>query len=243
MHLLVVHGWMHSADRYKDLKRDLESFGICKVELYEFPGFGNEPTRYKDRILEHYVKDMQQYLKEQSFDGILAHSMGGNVVLKAVAEANRGEKLMLLSPVYGGIRFLKPAVFFGPLLFWGIRLLQIPCAGMGLLIRVLSLLTVNQWSAMDRQLVEDVRRADASTGVKILAELASDRWRVKETYRNERVMVVLGERDRVISRKHIKQLSTDLGGCPVKILERTGHTAVLEDYDRLLELVGNWIVG
>lgn len=241
MRLLVVHGWMHSAARYKRLKKDLEGFGLYRVEFYEFPGFGHTPARYKRRILERFVKDMRQYLREHSFDMILAHSMGANVVLKAWMKGERKEKLMLLSPVYGGIGFLRPIAWFWPVIAWGIRLLQVPCRGTGFLIRIFSLLTVNRWSAIDRQTVEDVRRADGATGAKALAEMAFDRYRIHGERCGDKVVLVLGERDRVIPRKNMEMLRTDLGGCRMEILKGIGHTAVVEDYGRLLGLVHRFV--
>ncbi len=239
--ILVVHGWMHSAARYRRLKRDLESSGLFRVKLYEFPGFGHTPARYKRKILERFVEDMRGYLREHSFDIILAHSMGGNVVLKAALREGRREKLLLLSPVYGGIGFLRPIACFWPVIAWGIRFLQAPCRGTKFLIRLLSLLTVNRWSAMDCQLVADVRRADAATGARLLAEMAFDQWKIpKEGFKGQAVLI-LGERDRVISRRHMEMLRKDLGECPAKILKGIGHTAILEDYGSLCWLVHHCI--
>ena len=62
--ILIVHGWMHSAKRYQRLKRDLERLGTYHVELYEFPGFGDTPAKYKRAILRSYAADMQGYLDE-----------------------------------------------------------------------------------------------------------------------------------------------------------------------------------
>lgn len=248
LRILIVHGWMHSAARYRRLKRDLERLGICRAELYEFPGFGDTPARYKRRILAHYAVDMGQYLKEHSFDGILAHSMGGNVVLRAVLEGDREEKIMLMSPVYQGIGLRIGGLFFYPAISVGLRLLQIPCMGTGFLIRLLSLFTINRFSAVDRQIVSDVRRADAAVAARTLEEMIFDRWRVDRWRKagsggNSKVTLLLGRRDRVISQRHMKVLGKDLGDRlgKVEILEGIGHTAVLEDYDGLLQAVCRWI--
>lgn len=237
--VLVVHGWMHSAARYERLRRDLEQSGDCRVELYEFPGFGHTSAGCRKDVLNHYRLEMKKYLEQQEFDLIVAHSMGAGVVLGALSEAVRkdGQKLVLLSPVYGGVDCLKPLILLSPLSGIGLRLLQRPSAVCGLVLRLISLLTIDRWKDVDEQIIRDVRRADPDVAVRTLFELAFDRWRIPEVRPGLRVLLVLGEKDRVVRKGKMAMLKKDLGGCRVKILKGIGHTAVVEDYERLLRIV------
>ncbi len=240
--ILIVHGWMHSAARYERLRRDLEQSGDCRVTLYEFPGFGDTTGKYRRNILDNYTRDMKKYLETRKFDLIVAHSMGGNVVLKALEGTgdlprDGEQKLILLSPVYGGVAGLKPLILFYPLTVMGIRLVQRPFVLCRLLIRLCSLLTIRRWRDVDERIIQDARRADGAVAAGTLSELTFDRWRLGEVRPRLRVLLVLGEKDRVISRRNMAVLKKDLGSCRVKILKGIGHTAVAEDYEKLLKIV------
>ncbi len=247
--ILIVHGWIHSAKRYQRLKKDLERLGAYHVELYEFPGFGDTPARYKRDILSGYVAEMRRYLNEHDFDGIVAHSMGGNVVLRAILGKDgvrRKPALVLLSPVYQGVGILKPLMLFYPLLFPGMWLLQRPFAGCRLLVKLASLFTVNSWADIDERIVVDARRADTMVAVRTLWELTFDCWRVAKNKGMKgnmtekippcQVTLVWGKKDRVITKRSMALLVGDLGGCDVRVFPEMGHTMVVEDYDELLKL-------
>ena len=240
--ILIVHGWMHSAARYGRLKRDLENQRACHVELYEFSGFGDTPVKYKRNILDNYVKAMKTYISCHEFDVIIAHSMGGNIVLKAVTQENlKCKKLVLLSPVYKGIEFLKPFLFLYPLGIGGINFLKCPCWSSDFLIKIMSLLTINHWRDIDKQILLDVRKVDSRVAARSLFELAFDSWKVKDNAFCCKVNLLLGEKDRVISKKKMRNLQQDLGGCKVQVFPNIGHTAVTEDYERFFDTIAKII--
>lgn len=236
--ILIAHGWMHSAMRYRQLKKDLEQQCPCHIELYEFPGFGDTPAKYKKNILGHYEDDMRQYLAEHAFDGIIAHSMGANIALKAALGST---SLLLLSPVYHGLPYLKPFLVLYPVTAAGIRLLQCPLSGCRYLIQLFSLPTVNRFAAMDRQLITDVRKADPQTAARALFELIFDSKRIPANAYCAQATLLLGQKDRVITKKSMAILKNDLGGCPATVFWGTGHTAVLENYQGLLEEAAEWV--
>lgn len=50
--ILIIHGWMHSAERYAKLADDIQKKLHCKVVLYEIPGFGEtKPIRYTNLLI------------------------------------------------------------------------------------------------------------------------------------------------------------------------------------------------
>lgn len=237
MKILIVHGWMHSAKRYERLKKDLETIKDCCVTPYEFPGFGDSPAIYKKDVLNHYVQDMKNYLKFSNFDVIIAHSMGGNVVLKAVSEEKFQGKLILMSPVYGGIAALKPFLIFYPFICAGMAIVRHPWPVCKFFIKLFSLLTINEWSAIDKQIIKDVQKADSATAARTLFEMAFDKWTIPAPFSESPVLLILGQYDRVISKKYMQDLKQSLGQCRVRILKGIGHTAVTEDYDALWRAV------
>ncbi len=235
--VLILHGWMHSAARYEKLKEDLERRAGVSVTLYEFPGFGDTPARYEKDILENYCRDLGRYLKAHDFDYVIGHSMGGAVALRAAAACLRETFWILLSPEYGGIPLLKPWAFVKPLVRPALDMAKRKNRVCALVIKVMSLFTVNRYSRIDDRIVEDVRRADSGAACELMFELAKDRWSVKEdSGLGGKMLLIIGEKDRLIPRPHMLRLKGQLG-CEMDVLKGIGHTAVLEDYEGLLELL------
>ena len=237
--ILIVHGWMHSADLYKRLKTDLEKSGSCEVTLYEFPGFGNTPAEKKSRLLDHYTKKMKKELAEGGYDYAIGHSMGANILLRAMEGKRLDTKLILLSPEYGGIALIKPFMIFMPITPLALYLFKkVPSSATTFLIRCMAQFTINSWDKIDDQIVADTRRADPMAAACSMAELAWDNWRIKSgEWKCGNVELILGEKDRIITRKKMKWLCNDLGKCHVHMIRGIGHTAVLEAYDKLLKIL------
>lgn len=234
--ILIVHGWMHSSKRYERLKTDLEIIGPYKVTLYEFPGFGDTPAEKYCHLLKYYTGKIEAELESGSYDYVVGHSMGGNILLRAMDGRKQKAKLILLSPEYGGITLLKLFTVFMPVVPLVFFLLKMPGKLTGFFIKAMALFTVNRWEQIDGQMVEDVRKASPIAAACAMFELAWDQWRVKQWDRGETVLI-LGERDRIIERRKMEALKDALGSCSVYCIEGIGHTAVVEAYDQLLKLL------
>ncbi|MBQ3496996.1 MAG: alpha/beta fold hydrolase, partial [Oscillospiraceae bacterium] len=243
--VLIVHGWMHSGKRYEKLKEDLEKGGEVKVALHEFPGFGeSRPTAYF-RVLRRYERDMGKLLREREYDFVIGHSMGGNILLRALSDMECRPRLILLSPAYGGMNMLKPMVILYPFIYVGLFLTQkIECRLTDFLIKCAALLTINDRKKIDGQTIADVRRASALAALNTMMELAWDGWRVEpKKWTGRKVELILGENDRIITKRKMEKLAQALGDVNVHTIGGIGHTAVLENYDVLLEMLRGMVAG
>lgn len=80
--ILIIHGWLHSAERYFELSKKLSKFS--DVDIYEFEGFGETKFKFKTlNILEYYVEKLKKFLKGKEYDIVIAHSMGGGYTIKS----------------------------------------------------------------------------------------------------------------------------------------------------------------
>ncbi len=236
--ILVLHGFLHSARRYQRLKKDLETLVPARVTVYEFPGFGSTPGKYRKQIMLHYQQDLCKYLRENRFDCIIGHSMGGNLALRAAAENCSRESLILLSPEYGGIPLIKPFIVLKPIVRHCLELLKKDSRLHTFLIKLMSLVTINRFSLIDPQIVRDVQRADAHVASQLMFELAWDRWKLKKGQTPlGQVTLITGERDRLIPKTCMEELKNILPNCRSYVLRGIGHTAVAEDYEGLLRLL------
>lgn len=237
--VLIVHGWMHSADLYKRLKRDLERTGTYKVKLYEIPGFGNAPAEKRYKVLRYYTKKMERELAAGCYDYAIGHSMGGTILLRAMVGKKLDTRLILLSPEYGGITVLKPLMFFVPLMLSMLYMTKrVYFRTTNFLIKCMALFTINSWDKIDAQIVIDTRKAAPIVATCAMFELAWDNWRLKRgEWKCGKVELILGEKDRIIKQKNMKRLYNDIGNCHVYVIKGIGHTAVLEAYDILYKII------
>lgn len=235
--ILVVHGWMHSAERYKQLKKSIEKQGRYEVTLYELPGFGDTPPQCYRNLLQYYTKKLEQVLKDGEYEYAIGHSMGGNVLLRAMAGKQLKTKLILLSPEYCGIALLKPFIVFLPIMPLGLTILKkVNCSFTTFLIKCTALLTVNRWEQIDDQIVKDARKASPVVATNAMMELVWDSWRISSRqWKSGTVSIIIGENDRIISRKKIELLRKDIKSSRLYCIDGIGHTSVVEAFDKLLD--------
>lgn len=235
--ILIVHGWMHSKERYAKLKHDMEKYGNCLVSLFEFPGFGETQPKYYFNILNQYTKLLVTELQENHYDYVVGHSMGGNLLLKALIQGQSRAKLTLLSPEYKGIDILKPLVVFYPIAYVLLFLIQkIKCPLTTFLIKCSAFLTINSWDKIDEQTILDVRRASTLVALNTMIELAWDNWRLsKHEWKNGEVHLILGSADRIITKRKMNLLAKQIKNIQIHCIQGIGHTAILENYEELLK--------
>ena len=241
--ILIVHGWMHSAERYSKLADDIQKKLHCKVVLYEIPGFGEtKPIRYTN-LLKGYSDDLVSILCDNNYDYVIGHSMGGNLLLRALEKADVDSKLILLSPEYRGISYLKPLTILCPIMPLGLFALQkINCGLTDFFMKIIALLTVNRWAQIDDRIIIDSRSANPIVATVAMFELAWDAWRVtRSVWQKKQVSLILGQNDRIILKNKMRQLQRDLPCCNTYQLFGIGHTAVVEAYDELFNILKNII--
>lgn len=231
--ILILHGFMHSARRYRSLAEELKEYDVV---CYEFPGFGDTPPAPRMGMLDFYARRLAVYLKYHETDVIIAHSMGGSVALRALERFRLPKEylLILVNPVYCGIRKLWPAAALFPGVFAGLWLLKLlPGRLSGAVYKTAALLTINRWKDIDSMIAEDSRKADPLTAALLLAEMALDNFRVKH-FRGK-VCLIVGNRDRMIGKRSYRLLEEDVGKLYRIDYLDTGHTPVVEAFARLSE--------
>lgn len=237
--ILVLHGWMHSAARYRRFKKLMEAGEEnLNLTLYEFPGFGNTKGRPGRGLLNCYARDLALYLKEHNTDAVIAHSMGGAVLIRAVSsvELAKRPKIILINPAYHGIRKLLPAAFFFPVI-WGVLALmkELPFCLSGPFYRTAALLTINRRDQIDDLILQDSRRADPLTAALLLGELALDRFRTHADL--GQVYLIVSGKDRVISQRSVRLLEKDLKHVTRIDFPGIGHTPVVEAFSDLADCI------
>lgn len=236
--VLIIHGWMHSSERYVKLAKELES--DCSCTILDLPGFGGSNSIAKWNIIEAYTNEMITLLSKEKFDILIGHSLGGAIILRVLEKMSDkylGD-VILASPSYCGINHLKPIAFFVPINAFLFKIQSMcPRIVSAPFIKVVGLLSVNKWDLIDDVLINDSRKANAWTAAVLMYELAFDKWRTKNLANIEKIRIINSKKDRIILDEKISVLKTDLKTFQLIEIPDVGHTTVLEAYDEFVKII------
>ena len=230
MNILTVHGWTHSNARYMGLAMSLVKHNVIN---YNLSGFGGETPKYRHNILDNYVTEIKGHLYNNNYDVIIAHSMGANIILKALDGKKFKGKIILIDPVYSGIGLLKLCTPF----MYSMYLLNIlPKFITKPILKLVSLFTINEFKYMDNLLFKDIYRADVHTTISTFRDMTKDTFRVINWVNENRVYLIRGKKDRVIPKKTTNLLKRDLGIDDFYLFD-CGHSPMLESEDEFLSVI------
>lgn len=236
--VFILHGWTHSSDRYKKLAGELSK--DMKITLATLPGFGDTKCKYKRSIVRGYLKELNEHLSRNHYDLIVAHSMGGNLILRTLSKnENIRSKVLLLNPAYFGIdhvRFISKLFPLSYMLFFVQRNLPLFIASP--LIKAVSLFNLRNPAFVDDITVSDTRGSDPYVTAYLMKALAHDTWRLPKNLRND-VTIIAGRKDKRVLFEKIEVLCEDLPNAKLIVNENGGHTSVVEYYDDVLNTIKN----
>lgn len=241
--VLIIHGWMNSADTYAPLKQHLEGRLGCEVTLFEFPGFGSSDAGARaevlqeDSIIDYYVRLVREEIRDDQYNFLIGHSMGGHILLRAMCGMELKGMAIFLSPAYDKISLIKPPLL--PLFPHLFRLLQRrESAITTFFIRCFFVAPINRWDKIDDTVVRDFRRSDPTIASRVIEELVHSAWHISRgDWKSGRTYLVIGEHDRLIPRDSMERLGQDLADNKTILIEGIGHTAILEDLAQLTEIL------
>jgi pimeloyl-ACP methyl ester carboxylesterase len=232
--ILLIPGWMHSAKMYEKLALALStSFTVYVIDL---PGFGESRnmTVNAEYPLECLAKQLSYYITQNHFDLIFAHSLAANIMLRISTPSET--KVILCSPVYGGIHLLRNVVKNKFVLFSLLSLKDtLPIKFATQVVKLLALATVNRIALIDDVLIESSIRANTGPASNILHSLVTDNYSVKP---RSNVVVIWGDKDRLIQWKNVIALCIALK-CDFILLRGIGHSPFIEYFEGLLSIINS----
>ena len=252
--LILLHGYADSADTWRPLLDRLRKLGRAAVAL-DMPGFGQagylDPEKPVLPQLDAFADAAAEHWSAESGGRVVlaGNSLGGTAALRA---AERDGELI------AGVAPIAPAGLEMPTWFAAIQgaplvkaMLSSPVPvpeatlqrAVGSTYRVLAFASprrvdsgvVGAFTSHMRSR-EDLVRALA-TGSRLLPE-------IKAPFDFERircpVLVIWGERDRMVASKGAERIAAALPGTRVELLSRCGHCPQLEAPDRVAELLARF---
>ena len=218
--ILLIHGWLHTADVYNSLKTRLSNY---EVVLWKIDGMDNN----NNCITEQLIKQLQEHIRHNHYDLIIAHSVGCYILLHSINEEIKS-KVILLNPVYGNYK-------------WYVRLI-IPMLTIGLnlskslyrrnpnskLILLLALFTCNKAELINDTITMGIGMSNTNLCSSIIRESIT----TYNVYCNS-IVVVHSKHDRLLTK-------------PIKLIENydcdyyeldCGHSSFIEEENSVL-----WII-
>lgn len=235
MKILIIHGWGCSSKLYEKLAKDLEASKNIQCFFFELPGFGDTKANVYNDIINSYVNQLIEFVNKNSIDIVIAHSLGGNITLKSLANI-KIEKLILLSPLYLNIRLLKIVKFIKPIAIFFKSILDKKNIITDYILKLFLLIAINSWNKISNQVIVDIRKCNNKVAIELLDEMSYENWRFQGKLKCQ-IVLITSENDRVISYKNMEQLKKDIPQIKHYQIKKIGHTAVLEDYNQLLKII------
>lgn len=223
--MLIIHGWLHSANRYKSIAQRLSKHS--DITIYEY---GRVIPKTINQ-LRYYTKCLQEHLDKNTYDIILTHSLGGRILL---GTAYSSKYTILANTAYGGIRFLLPALPVILVLLCVVKVLPKMIAYLPA--KKIAGVTMGNNNLFDNIMYNDIKKANIIASIISAFELSIDSFRKRDRL-NSRVIIIRGSKDNIVSRKSTLKLAKDLGVSKIITLEGIGHTSILEYEDYYIDLI------
>ncbi|MFI3114948.1 MAG: alpha/beta hydrolase [Clostridia bacterium] len=237
MKILFIHGWFHSSKIYQKLADILD----CKESLLvDLPGFGENKYEYDVENIEiEHIKYIQKILRENNIDVAIAHSFGCRILLKSLENKDefKNIKCILLNPVYGKNKYIKNLGNREKLVYPLIKnICEAPNYLTDLPVKIGCLFTINKWECIDDVVLESVYKSDPRVATKILDIMATTEFYTDKSRVLNEIHMIYSTKDRAICKECFKNLEKDLNPM-VYVFENSGHTLVLEDFNRLVNVI------
>lgn len=225
MKVLIIHGWLHSANRYKSIAKRLSKYS--NVALYEYGRVFPKSICQ----LKYYTKCLQEHLDKNSYDIILTHSLGGRILLGT----NYSSRYTILAnTAYGGVR---PLLLSLPVLTILLCLIKVLPRSMTYIpAKMIAGITMGKVNLFDAIMYSDIRRANIVASIISAFELSIYSFKRHNKLSSE-VIIIRGSHDNIISMKNTLRLAKDLGVDKMITLKNVGHTSILEYEDYYVDLI------
>ncbi len=229
--LLILHGWgFGSSNSWFNVQKMLALQGF-KVIVPDFPGFGKSgrpsfPWSVSDYA--DWLEELVDHFNLENFS-VIAHSFGGRVIVKYLAEnEGRINKLVLCSPA--GVKPKKTVE--AKLAFW------ISKAG--------NIVFDIRYLRKFRETIKSVfylflRKTDYVKAQGVMKEtikkiLAEDLTPYLSGIKTE-TLLVWGERDRIVPLKYASVFKREIENSELKTIPKAAHSPHLENPEKLLETI------
>ena len=240
-----IHGWMHSADRWRELMSRLPAdWDLHSIEL---PGFGESTIDSARRstidrcaaMMENVIAGLRDETRPSV---IVAHSLGGLIALRFTHTRfdNEVYSAVPVNHLHGWLAYLS----FERVTRCLLRLnAALPERTARRLAWRAARMTVADESYIDELMIADALRADPVAAARSAKEinrfsLSACAWchRGDPADDNRHVMVIHAELDQVVAREDSERLAAFLG-TEVTVIPASGHTVMNEAAGEFAELL------
>ena len=213
--ILIIHGWMNNIKVFGSLVEELKKDYNIHYLLY--PGFDYEVRDKEKCNLDFMVNECKDFVNSCEIDIILAHSLGGTIVLLASPYFLNEPSIILLSPVLKNVNNIQTQI---------VKYL-LPLKDSKLFNKHLKRYFITKFveiSGIDdettkQNLVEDILNFDLCMSKALLKSISRDITRMiqQNSYNSNSIILCYGDEDRIINPRTIERACKEL--CIYDIVE------------------------
>ncbi len=229
--LLILHGWgLGSSNSWFKVQKMLSLQGF-KVIAPDFPGFGKSskpPFPWTVSDYADWLRGLVDYFKLEKFS-VIAHSFGGRVIVKYIAEdGDKIEKLILCSPA--GVKPKKNIE--AKLAFW--------------MSRIGNVIFNIKYLKKFRETIKSIfylflRKTDYVKSQGVMRET------IKKVLEEDltpylsgikiNTLLVWGKRDKIVPLKYASIFKREIENSELKTIPKAAHSPHLDNPEKLLEII------
>lgn len=228
--ILFIHGaGGSSATWFMQLKGLSSKHHIVAIELN---GHGKSPDRAEDDILQSYLDDVHKVVTKFERPFLAGHSMGG--ALAQLYALNHSENISGIILVGTGAKLrVTPIVF---------NLLDNDFEGY-----VEAVGNFMFYEDTSDEMIEASKHEVRKCPVQIIRrdfELC-DKFDIMEKVKEIKThtLIIVGESDVMTPVKYSQYLKNEIEGSVLQVIEKAGHSVMLEKFGIFNEIVANWVNG
>ena len=242
-HLIILHGWQSSKEKWQKVKEELEKEGI-KVIIPDLPGFKPETTLKKTWNLDDYVKWVKDFLSRKRntcpefAEGffLLGHSFGGRIVIKFAEKYPQEIKGLILVSAAGIKRnsFSKELLGLGAGIAKDLKIEEVPVIKdfWQLFKKFFYRYILRKTDYLEAQgtLKETIKNVLAEDLTPLLNKISVP------------TLILWGKNDKITPLKDAFLMKEKIENSKLKILEEVGHNIYLENPELLAKKIKEFIL-
>ncbi len=238
--VILLHCWLGSWSYWLSTMEFLSD--AYKTYALDFWGFGESGARGHHFHVSDYVEMVVQFMDRLGLvrAPVMGHSMGGTVSLSlALAHPDRVQKVAVVgSPISGdGLAMMLKLAARKPL---AALAYSIPGA-LPLGVRLFSPLLTRDWRRWSQMFEQDLSRTSLESFHYSIASLYRTDLRPRLREVRAPVLGVYGRNDRIVDPKQGKLIEHGVPAGQVNFFERSGHFPMLDEPERFLQTLRDFL--
>lgn len=238
--VILLHGWINSWDVWRDTMLAIPKLGRYKVYALDFWGFGESAKKETPPFqIKSYANMVSQFMEIMGIveAPVFGHSMGGTVTLTlALNDPERTKKVGIVgSPISGdslnvflklsGVSWIARLAWRVPAIKW----------------LVMWIVLAGDSSRVRKMIFRDISKSNAESFFRSIGDLHRTDLRAQMYKLNVPTLGVFGARDNIVNPNQSQVLARGVPQARVEIMKASRHFPMLDEPERFIQIVQEFL--